>query len=81
MAHPTDDSSRDIPKAGPSAVGFVYTRNIFRTHQRGSGQHSRIGRQRCESEVNICWVVGLADPHGGWFTGELGSPPKEMGFG
>jgi hypothetical protein len=23
MARPTDDSSRDIPKAGPSAVGFV----------------------------------------------------------
>jgi hypothetical protein len=23
MAHPTDDSSRDIPKAGPGAVGFV----------------------------------------------------------
>jgi hypothetical protein len=23
MAHPTDDSSRDIPKAGPGVVGFV----------------------------------------------------------
>jgi hypothetical protein len=23
MADPTDDSSRDIPKAGPGAVGFV----------------------------------------------------------
>jgi hypothetical protein len=47
MAHPTDDSSRDIPKAGPGAVGFVSQPGIiFGPHQRGSGQHSRIRRQR-----------------------------------
>jgi hypothetical protein len=28
---PTEDSSRDIPKAGPGAVGSFYTRNNFRT--------------------------------------------------
>jgi hypothetical protein len=82
MAHLTEDSSRDIPKAGPGAVGS-FTPGIFSDHTNAT----LVSTVECvASVVNLReqYLLGRRFSRPAWaagFTGEPGSPPKEMGFG
>jgi hypothetical protein len=77
---PTEDSGRDIPKGRSGAVGSFHTRINFRTTP------TRLKVESVASVVNLReqYLLGRRFSRPAWaagFTGEPGSPPKEMGFG